>query len=190
MRVKNATLRVLGMLLWLTSGVWCREARATETDGFCSTCELQLGIGGTFHYWAMTHGIVVPVTFNFDDNRYELGAFRMATAQSFYSERFQGTEHNANPYWGFSASRRWELFKRYHWRLVLGLGASYKTEEDALSASHWNFAEQVGVRFVPRRGFAVELTGRHWSNGGLKLPNHGQDFVTLTVSVWPGAWRH
>ena len=28
-----------------------------------------------------------------------------------------------------------------------------------------------------------ELTFRHWSNGGIRLPNHGQDFVTLTIRL-------
>lgn len=28
-----------------------------------------------------------------------------------------------------------------------------------------------------------EPTFRHWSNGGIRLPNHGQDFVTLTIRV-------
>ena len=31
-----------------------------------------------------------------------------------------------------------------------------------------------------------ELTFRHWSNGGIRLPNHGQDFVTLTVRLNSG----
>jgi Lipid A 3-O-deacylase (PagL) len=31
-----------------------------------------------------------------------------------------------------------------------------------------------------------ELTIRHWSNGGIKLPNHGQDFATFTVRLNSG----
>jgi hypothetical protein len=31
-----------------------------------------------------------------------------------------------------------------------------------------------------------EVTMRHWSNGGIKLPNHGQDFATLTIRLNSG----
>jgi len=31
-----------------------------------------------------------------------------------------------------------------------------------------------------------ELTVRHWSNGGIRLPNHGQDFATLTLRLNSG----
>ena len=42
----------------------------------------------------------------------------------------------------------------------------------------------MGVRFpLPGNRVIGELTFRHWSNGGVRLPNHGQDFVTLTVSL-------
>jgi hypothetical protein len=27
---------------------------------------------------------------------------------------------------------------------------------------------------------------RHWSNGGIRLPNHGQDFATLTIRLNSG----
>lgn len=162
-------------------------ARAADTTPFCASCELQLGIGGTYHFWNTTHGIVIPATFDFADGRYEIGAFRFASSQSYFSDHFQGVEHNARPYWGLSAARRFALFKHPHWRLLVGLGGSYKTEEDILSSSHWNFDEQLTLRVTPATRYGIELTMRHWSNGGLKLPNHGQDFATLTFTVWPGA---
>jgi hypothetical protein len=183
----SACVRLLGILCLLLTA---QRAHATgEAGSFCASCELQLGIGGTYHFWNTTHGILVPVTFNFDDGRYELGAFRFVNAQSYFSDHFHGVEHNANPYWGFSAVRRFAFFRHEHWRLLLGLGGSYKTEEDTLSASRWNFDEQLSLRLTPAKGLAIEIGMRHWSNGGLKLPNHGQDFATLTVSVWPALWR-
>jgi hypothetical protein len=165
-----------------------RALSAAAAGGFCGSCELETGIGGTYHFWNTTHGIVLPLTLNFSDGRYELGVFRMATAQSYFSDHFHGVEHNAQPYWGFSAARRFAVLRFRHWRLLLGVGGSYKTEEDILSASHWNFDEQVTVRITPNKFMAIELSARHWSNGGLKLPNHGQDFATLTFTVWSGAW--
>jgi hypothetical protein len=33
-----------------------------------------------------------------------------------------------------------------------------------------------------------EVTMRHWSNGGIRLPNHGQDFATFTIRVNSGVF--
>ena len=162
---------------------------AEPGSSFCSSCELQGGIGGTYHFWNTTHGIVIPATFDFDDQRYEIGVFRFATSQSYFSDHFRGVEHNARPYWAVSAARRFSLFTHPHWRFLIGVGGSYKTEEDILSASHWNFNEQLTFRVTPARTWSMELTMRHWSDAGLKLPNHGQDFATLTFTLWSGA-RH
>jgi hypothetical protein len=161
-------------------------ARAAD---FCATCQVQLGIGATYHYWGYTHSLVIPAALNFDKDRWELAAFRFASGQEFFDSTFQWHVHFADPYWGFSLTRRLELFKHAHWRLIIGLGASYKTEEDTLSSSRWNFAEQVGLRITPTSRCAIELVGRHWSNAGLKLPNHGQDFATLMFTVYPGWTR-
>jgi hypothetical protein len=98
--------------------------------------------------------------------------------------------HFADPYWGFSFARRLELFPQKHWTFFAALGASYKTEQDRLSSSWFNFNEEVGLRIMPKKGMTIELVGRHWSNAGLKLPNHGQDFATLTFSVYPGLLGH
>jgi len=43
---------------------------------------------------------------------------------------------------------------------------------------------------VDEPSHAIVLIGRHWSNGGLKLPNHGQDFATLMFTVYPSLLRH
>ncbi|MGH8137024.1 MAG: acyloxyacyl hydrolase [Steroidobacteraceae bacterium] len=167
-------------------------ARAADAGGasFCADCQVQAGVGATYHYWGSTGSAVIPVTLVWGEDRWELGAFRMASGQNFYDSRFGAEVHLADPYWGFSASRRWEFVRRPHWRLLIGLGGSYKTEVDRLSASHWNFAEQLGLRIIPVPGTAVELSLRHWSNAGLKLPNHGQDFATLTFVVTPAKFGH
>jgi Lipid A 3-O-deacylase (PagL) len=72
---------------------------------------------------------------------------------------------------------------------AIWISARVSTEvADSLSVTRLNFASQRGVRFpLPDNRAVGELTFRHWSNGGIRLPNHGQDFVTLTVSLNPGA---
>jgi hypothetical protein len=165
-------------------------ARAADTSSFCATCEIQFGVGATYHFWGTTHSLVIPMTVNFDEDRYEFGAFRFTGQQRFFDSTFNAHVLFAEPLWGFSLSRRVELFPHPHWRLLVGFGGSYKTREDRLSSSLWNFAEQVGVRLTPAPSMAIELVGRHFSNAGLKLPNHGEDFATLTFSIYPSLIGH
>jgi hypothetical protein len=160
------------------------------SDSVCWNCEIGLGIGGTYHYWGRTSGIVIPLTVTLDKDRWEIGAFRIATAQHFYNPTFAVDQHLADPYWGFTAVRRLELIRKEHFRLLIGFGVAYKTEENELSASLWNFAEQLGVRYLPVPGMSIELCARHWSNAGLKIPNRGQDLTTLTFAISPDLWWH
>lgn len=157
-------------------------ANAEDVPSFWEKSQLQVGIGGTYHFWSGTHSVVIPITLLMDDNRFELGVFRMADAQRYYDTYSHAARQTANPYWGVSLSRRWQLAGSRNWKLFFGFGASYKTEENELSATHWNFASQLGVRIAlkPRKAF-FELEIRHWSNAGIRLPNRGQDFATAMV---------
>jgi hypothetical protein len=170
------------------------DSGAGAPPGICSTCELQMGIGGTFHYWGTTHSLVIPIVFLFDEDRWwgrwEVGAFRFTGPQRHYDDAFVYHVTFAEPLWGFAVTRRLELLKHRHWELVAGLGGSYKTREDRLSSSLFNFAYEAGVRLTPVEGTSIELMGRHWSNSGLKLPNHGEDFATITFSIYPSLFAH
>ncbi len=166
-----------GALLLASAG----SADADSSLDPCKGCELSIGIGGTYHYWAETGGIVVPFTFDWSDSRYELGAFRISTPQWIEFAGKPPAHRFANPYWGFSLSRRWRLWANPTLRLYVGLGGSYKTETDALDSTRWNFAEQIALRWQRRHGPSVELSIRHWSNAGIRLPNRGQDFAVLSL---------
>jgi len=164
-----------------------RNAAASDLPSFCDRCELHIGVGATYHFWSSTGGTVVPITLTTAGDRYEFGVFRMSTQQSFYDSREREQRVTASPYWGASASRRWSLVRGSSWRVYFGFGVSYKTESDDLSVTHWNFASQVGARFtLPRSGSSLEVTVRHWSNAGIRLPNRGQDFFTMSYSFAPG----
>ena len=156
---------------------------AARWDG-CDGCEVFLGIGYTYHMWGETGGFVLPATLTLGQGRYEVGVFRITSDQTLYEDLWGRRRVLANPYWGVSASRRWQLAARPTWRLFFGFGASYKTEEDMLNATHWNFAEQLGVRLhhVLGEGLDMEFAIRHWSNAGLRCPNRGQDFMTVTIA--------
>jgi hypothetical protein len=170
----------LACSLWLL-GV---SARAPGADPlpFCGGCELGVGIGGTYHYWARTGGIVAPFILDWSEGRYELGAFRLTTPQWIEFAGQPPPRRFANPYWGYSLSRRWRLWGTPSLRLYFGFGVSYKTETDGLDSTHWNFAEQLALRWDRGRNVpSVEISIRHWSNAGIRLPNRGQDFALLSL---------
>jgi hypothetical protein len=174
------------LLLLITSSAWGqisggRPYAPRHPDRFCESCEIQLGIGGTYHSWHNTGGVVLPLTLSWNRNRYEFGLFRFASNQVATDAESQG-HHLAAPYWGASVSRRWEILKVGPVRTYFGFGLSYKTSEDVLSATNWNFAEQLAFRVDPESVPAIfELSFRHWSNGGVESPNRGQDFAMLMV---------
>jgi hypothetical protein len=174
---------VILVLLGATGSV----PRVVGAQSWCETCEVQLGLGGTYHFWGTTGGVVIPVTLNWNDSRYELGFFRVTTQQVLYDSHSPDGRLMADPYWGMSLSRRWRLYERGPTRLFFGFGFAAKTKSDQLSSTRLDFAEQLGVRFrLPGNRVVGELTMRHWSNGGIRLPNHGQDFATLTLRLNTG----
>lgn len=158
-----------------------------HAQSICESCEAQLGLGGTYHFWGPTGGLVFAATIKWDDGRYELGVFRVARVQFLRDDAHRDGCLMADPYWGVSLSHRWQLFQRGPVKGFLGFGLALKTESDQLSATRWDFASQLGLRFrIPGQLAVAELTVRHWSNGGIRLPNHGQDFVTLTFRLNTG----
>jgi hypothetical protein len=182
-----ATLtRWISLPVFLLLLMWA--ARDASAEPFCENCEVHMGVGGTYHFWGGTDGLVLPLTVSWDENRYEVGVFRMAGRQTL--SRNGTSQTLADPYWGFSASRRWLLLERGPVRGYFGFGLAYREESDVLSATRWDFASQLGLHVrLPRTGSAMELTFRHWSNAGIKQPNHGQDFATLTFLLNPQFFR-
>lgn len=176
MRSPGLLVSLIGAMLWMLG----RPAGATDLSWMCGYCQVSAGVGETYHFWGRTGGIVVPVTLTWDRDRYELGAFRFTTRQELEYDGREPDKRVARPYWGFSVARRWELFGPADARFFIGLGASYKADVDRLNSTHWNFAPQIGVRFRLTSRSGLELCLRHFSNAGLRLPNRGEDFFTLT----------
>jgi hypothetical protein len=147
---------------------------------FCDDCEFQVGLGGTYHSFEATGGEVLSGTMTWDRGRWEFGVFHFGEQTSANDENVERLV--ARPYWGTSLSRRFSLFERGPLRAFFGFGLAYRTETDVLSATHWNFSSQFGFRYAVSQFPAVfELSARHWSNGGVRTPNRGQDFTILTV---------
>jgi hypothetical protein len=158
-----------------------------EAQSLCESCEVQIGVGETYHYWATTGSLVLPVSVTWSDDRYEFAVFRFTGQQLLSLPGGREARHMANPYWGASLSRRWRLFERGPVQGYFGFGLAARTESDDLSVTPWDFASQLGLRFhLPGSPVIGEVTMRHWSNAGIQLPNHGQDFATLTIRVNSG----
>jgi hypothetical protein len=175
-----ASLLGLGVLALAGAGTPSRA----EAQSLCESCEVQAGLGATYHFWGPTGGVVLPVTLTWSDNRYELGLFRVATTQLLEDRHYHEPRVMADPYWGMSLSRRWRFIERGPLSGFVGFGLAARTESDQLSATRLDFASQLGVRFrLPGDRVIGEVTLRHWSNAGIRLPNHGQDFATLTLRL-------
>jgi hypothetical protein len=181
---RAALLVRIAFLGFLAGATW--GPGAVQAQSFCDSCEVQVGLGETYHYWAKTGSLVLPVSVSWDDNRYEFAGFRFTSQQLLPWPGTHEERHMANPYWGSSLSRRWRVFEHGPVQGYVGFGVSVKTEADVLSVTRWDFASQVGLRLrVPGSPVIGEVTMRHWSNGGIQLPNHGQDFATVTVRLNP-----
>jgi hypothetical protein len=186
LRSRELKLALL-LVMWLGWG-----ARAAGADDApyswtpwnpCPGCDLLVGVGATFREWAWTDGLLVPVTLEIDDSRWEAGAFRFATAQYLKEEpQYPPSYRSANPEWGFEALRRWQILHRSWGKVYLGVGGSWKTANDPLD-DRWNFAYMAGVRFTVSGGEILELSLRHWSNAWIHNPNRGIDFVMLSFGL-------
>ena len=81
----NATVVVLILRIGLPALGVCLGCapRLAQAQEFCQSCEVQVGLGGTYHYWGTTGSLVLPVSLTWSDNRYELAAFRFTDQQVF-----------------------------------------------------------------------------------------------------------
>ena len=188
MDAKNYERAVFIKVALLALLVWAGYApRSAHAQSLCESCEVQIGLGGTYHYWGTTGSLVLPVSLTWNEGKYESGVFRFTDHQLI---PFPGTHRDremAHPYWGTSLSRRWQIFQRGPVSGFVGFGLAGRSESDELSSTRWDFASQLGLRFrVPGDRLIGEVTMRHWSNGGLRLPNHGQDFATVTFHLNSG----
>ena len=181
-RTTTAGFIKIGFALLLSCAAYA--PRSGYAQFLCASCEVQLGVGGTYHFWATTGSLVVPVTLNWDEGRYEFGVFRFTSTQLIPAPGTHRQRLMAGPYWGVSLSRRWQIFEHGPVKGFFGFGLAGRSESDELSSTRWDFASQLGLRFrLPGDQLIGEVTIRHWSNGGVKLPNHGQDFATLTFRL-------
>jgi len=91
----NATVFALILRIGLPAlGVClgCAPRLALAQD-FCQSCEVQAGLGGTYHYWGTTGSLVLPVSLTWSDDRYELAAFRFTDQQESRRTAIRSIQH-------------------------------------------------------------------------------------------------
>jgi hypothetical protein len=103
----------------------------------CPSCELLVGEGATYHFWGTTGGDVFPLSIDWSDKRYELAAFYFSTDQILHTSTTP--QHMANPYWGGSLSRRWQIASSGPWRAFFGFGLAYKSESVSTPGENLSF---------------------------------------------------
>jgi hypothetical protein len=166
-------------LLLTASAVVSCEPGTVRAEGLispCTGCNVLVGVGVTYRFFAWSDSLVVPVRLELHESRWELGVYRMVSAQ-----HYRDNDHATNPYWGFTAMRRWQLLHRSRFRLYAGVGANYRSETDYLESTRWNFAYLVAARIdLDSQGRLLELGIHHWSDAWIRQPNRGQDFLTLS----------
>jgi hypothetical protein len=82
-------------LLW-TVALLFRPCVA-DSAVICGGCELSLGVGDTYHLWGRTGGLVLPATLTWGHGQYEVGVFRMSTAQKLYEDIGEKPECSPSP---------------------------------------------------------------------------------------------
>ena len=76
---RTALLIKIGCLCLIGSAAYAPQL--VDAQSVCESCEVQIGVGETYHYWATTGSLVLPVSVTWSDNRYELAAFRFTDQQ-------------------------------------------------------------------------------------------------------------
>lgn len=190
--MRRSKALILCLVLACLGGWPLRRARAESSAAtraerlagiHCPRCALAVGTGTTFFGSHFTDGIVLPLLLEIDQSRWEVGVFRFLTAQYLKEPLYPPSTVSAEPYWGFSLLRRWQVLHRAHWKLFLGIGASFQTQTNLLDSTRWNFAYLLAVRYALSPKAFLELSVRHWSNAWLRLPNRGQNIVLLGVGL-------
>jgi len=170
-------------LTWLTILTVCIPDAASAFDSWCDRCDVLVGVGTTLRTWAWTDGLVLSLTLELDQSRWALGVFRFATSQRAPVGARPVTPYAADPYWGFTAMRRWQVLHRGSGRLYLGFGANYRSEVDFLESTRWNFAYLIAARVeLDTHGRALELGVHHWSDAWIRPPNRGENLLVLSFA--------
>lgn len=124
----------------------------------------------------------------FASNGTHLGGYWDAALSQWRGTAFHDVngQHEYITIIGLTPVFRFQSDDRTGWYADGGIGINlmsrlYNNNDDFLSTA-FQFNDQLGVGYVFKRGWDVGLKLEHFSNGGIKKPNSGVNFVLLRVA--------
>jgi hypothetical protein len=98
--------------------------------------------------------------------------------------------HACSTQFGVTPVIRYEPSWWAHWYMELGIGAdvivpAWKTDKRRF-ATEFNFGDHIGLgrKFGARGRDEIELRAEHYSNGGYRKPNPGENWFQLRYMHW------
>jgi lipid A 3-O-deacylase len=117
--------------------------------------------------------------------RYHLGAFWDLTLAAWRGDAYRGQQGERQTLWdiGLTPTVRYQRHDRRGWYAEAGIGAHYLSglwnNGSKELSTRFQFGDHIGTGYVFRNGLDLALKFQHHSNGGIKNPNDGANFVIL-----------
>jgi lipid A 3-O-deacylase len=87
---------------------------------------------------------------------------------------------------GLTPVFRWQADDRKGWYLEGGIGVHMLSKlydnDDSYLSTHFQFGDHVGAGYILGNGWDLGLKLQHFSNGGIKTPNTGVNFVVFKAA--------
>ncbi|WP_426103891.1 acyloxyacyl hydrolase [Massilia sp. TSP1-1-2] len=124
----------------------------------------------------------------FEHNGRHIGAYwdvQLARWQGRAYQNVKGQNQNITDF-GLTPVFRWQADERKGWYLEGGIGVHWLSalvDNDANCLStRFQFGDHAGAGYVLDNGWDLGLKVQHFSNGGIKKPNSGVNFVVVKVT--------
>lgn len=176
----------------IESFLWKASSTATAvliaTTNPIKADRMSAEVGGGEHVYVVRAG----AEWNWNDNLMELFGWKLSTYWQLDFSKWQSTrdasQDGANVTTGLTPMFRFTGKSGYiQPYLDVGVGIylfSVSRLEDHEFGSNFQFSDlfAVGARFGQRKQWAVGYKFQHYSNGSVRVPNHGINFNFLTLS--------
>lgn len=175
MTIKSATGILLALMLLLTSGAKAADAASFEFGTGNKSQLMRLGLQWNWEQqW-------------FKSNGTHLGAYWDATMSVFHEGRYQNKAAIKNiGDVGITPVFRFQRDDKKGAYAEAGIGAHYMSSiydnNHRTFSTNFQFGDHIGVGYVFAGGWDVGLKIQHFSNGAIKHPNPGANFVVLETA--------
>jgi lipid A 3-O-deacylase len=119
---------------------------------------------------------------------YHLGGYWQGTLAHWRAKRYGNAQADQEDLIavGITPVLRYQRHDERGWYAELGIGLhllsdDYNNNGRELS-THFQFGDHIGVGYVFSRGMEIGLSYQHFSNGSIKQPNDGVNFVIVRLA--------